>query len=84
MKTLISFNEIREYAEEIKMTECRVHYYDFVEQDGSEDPHGQLFTVDDLINFLWNDNTYERGFETLGHELIFFNDAGYVGTVLTA
>lgn len=86
MTKLFSFNEIRDYCEGIKMTECHVYYCDpYDEQDPfAEDPHGQVFSVDALIDFLKNDNLYEQGRETLCHGLVMFDEKGYVGEVLTA
>ena len=83
MKRFFSYKEIRDYAEFIGMTECRIHYFDFAE-GASEDPHGQVFSIDALIDFLKADNLYEQGIEDLAHELIFFNANGFVSEALTA
>ncbi len=84
MMTMFSFNEIREHCAKIGMTECRIHLFDLDEKEASEDPHGQVFTADKLIDFLMMDNLYKRGLETVGHLLVFFNADGFAGEVLTA
>lgn len=84
METMFSFKEIREHCVKIGMTECRIHLFDFDEKDASEDPLGQVFTAEKLIDFLVTDNLYKRGVETVGHLLVFFNANGFAGEVLTA
>ena len=85
-KRLFGYEELRDYCESIHMTECRVHYVDPYEtyDPWSEDPHGQVFTVDALINFLMGDNLYEQGRNDLCHGLVMFNNNGYVEDVLVA
>ena len=73
MATLISFNDIREFCEKVCMIICRVYIIDFDTKEISE----ALTTcagVDELINFLRENNLYTQYGETKGHLLDMFTE----------
>ena len=86
MTMLFSFKQIRKYCEEIKMTECRVHYYDpeDVLTPWSDDPCKVVFDADGLVEFLESDNLYLQGYENLCHGLVMFNENGFVEEAVVA
>ena len=68
---LFSFEDLRKFAEETGMNVFHVYYYGFDDGETGEDPHGVLYDVESLIEFLRNDTDYY--YETVGHLIVCFD-----------
>ena len=83
MATLISFDEIRKFCENVGTIISRIYLYDF--ETNME--CGILATcagVDELINFLRENNLYSMYGETKGHVIDMFTEDEDIYRILTA
>lgn len=73
--------DLRAYLESMSANEFRVHLYDYIEGDSSEDPVAQLFSVEETLEYVHNNvaNVYYIG--EIGYEILAFNH-NYIGSVI--
>ena len=83
MKTMISFKEIREFCEKVGTIISRVYLYDF-ETKKECDVLATCAGVDELINFLRENNLYVIYGESKGHVIDMFTEDEDIYRILTA
>ena len=81
-KHIYTENELRAYLETLNGVEYRIHTCDYFTGESSEDPVAQLFSIDDTVNYVINNDANPAYIGLVGYEILVFNRAGYMESVI--
>ena len=75
-------NALRAYLETLNAVEYRVHTYDYFTGESSEDPVAQLFSIDDTVDYVVNNDANPYYLGLIGYEILVFNRTDYLESVI--
>ena len=81
-KHIYTENELRAYLETLNGVEYRIHTCDYFTGESSEDPVAQLFSIDETVDYVVNNDANPLYVGLVGYEILVFNANGYLESVI--